>query len=77
VCQQLGVPVKAGWKACSLSLPPFAPSWETMEVIWQDDKLMIKEKLSGNCSLDSSTPDLAEQKNPSLSEKLTGDVVLV
>ncbi|MBH8556217.1 hypothetical protein I8751_28580 [Nostocaceae cyanobacterium CENA357] len=34
VCQQLGVPVQASWKACSLALPPFAPSWETLEDAW-------------------------------------------
>ncbi|KZL49028.1 hypothetical protein A2T98_14840 [Nodularia spumigena CENA596] len=34
MCQQLGSPVQAGWKACSLALPPFAPSWETLEDAW-------------------------------------------
>lgn len=34
VCQQLGAPVQATWKACSLALPPFAPSWETLEDAW-------------------------------------------
>ncbi|AKG23847.1 hypothetical protein [Calothrix sp. 336/3] len=34
VCQQLGAPVQAKWKACSLALPPFAPSWETLEDVW-------------------------------------------
>jgi hypothetical protein len=33
-CQQLGAPVQATWKACSLALPPFAPSWETLEDAW-------------------------------------------
>ncbi|WGV24512.1 hypothetical protein [Halotia branconii] len=33
-CQQLGVPVQASWKACSLALPPFAPSWESLEDAW-------------------------------------------
>jgi hypothetical protein len=33
-CQQLGAPVKASWKACSLALPPFAPSWESLEDSW-------------------------------------------
>ncbi|MEB3825900.1 hypothetical protein [Phormidium sp. CCY1219] len=32
-CQQLGVPVRGGWKACSLAVPPFAPSWEGIEEI--------------------------------------------
>ncbi|WP_414527731.1 hypothetical protein [Nodularia chucula] len=34
MCQQLGTPVQAGWKACSLALPPFAPAWETLEESW-------------------------------------------
>ncbi|RCJ39659.1 hypothetical protein A6770_11250 [Nostoc minutum NIES-26] len=34
MCQQLGAPVQASWKACSLALPPFAPSWETLEGAW-------------------------------------------
>jgi len=34
MCQQLGGPVQASWKACSLALPPFAPSWETLEDSW-------------------------------------------
>ncbi|MEA5573727.1 hypothetical protein [Calothrix sp. UHCC 0171] len=33
-CQQLGAPVLGHWKACSLALPPFAPSWETLEDVW-------------------------------------------
>ncbi|PMB04661.1 hypothetical protein CEN45_04090 [Fischerella thermalis CCMEE 5198] len=34
MCQQLGAPVQASWKACSLALPPFAPSWEKLEDVW-------------------------------------------
>ncbi|MBW4614171.1 MAG: hypothetical protein KME21_13030 [Desmonostoc vinosum HA7617-LM4] len=34
MCQQLGALVQASWKACSLALPPFAPSWETLEDAW-------------------------------------------
>lgn len=34
MCQQLGAPVQAGWKACPLALPAFAPSWETLEEAW-------------------------------------------
>ncbi|WP_208346268.1 hypothetical protein [Aetokthonos hydrillicola] len=34
VCHQLGTPVQGSWKACSLALPPFAPSWETFEDAW-------------------------------------------
>lgn len=45
VCQQLGAPVRGSWKACSLAVPPFAPSWETLEDAW---------------SLPDATPVLAE-----------------
>ena len=30
----MGAPVLGSWKACSLALPPFAPSWETLEDVW-------------------------------------------
>lgn len=33
-CQQLGAPVQGHWKACSLAIPAFAPSWETLEGVW-------------------------------------------
>ncbi|BAZ13782.1 hypothetical protein NIES4071_56220 [Calothrix sp. NIES-4071] len=33
-CQQLSAPVQGHWKACSLALPAFAPSWETLEDAW-------------------------------------------
>jgi len=77
MCQQLSVPVRSSWKACSLALPPFAPSWESIEEIWQNDKLMIKEALSVNCSLGGSKPDSPEEMSSSTSEKLTADIVLV
>lgn len=35
MCHQLGTPVQASWKACSLALPPFAPSWESLEDAWE------------------------------------------
>lgn len=40
-CGQLGVPVQGQWKACSLAIPPFAPSWERIEemVHWHQDVL--------------------------------------
>jgi len=44
-CQQLGVPVRSGWSACSLALPPFAPSWESLEEIfnWQNEVSIVRE----------------------------------
>lgn len=76
-CQQLGVPVRGSWKACSLALPPFAPSWETIEGIWQDDQLGLKEALSVNCGLTVSQLDLTEEMIPTESEKLGAEIVLV
>lgn len=77
VCQQLGVPVRGSWTSCSLSLPPFAPSWEGIEDIWRDDQQLSKQSVAVGCSLDCSKPDSAEEKPlPSL-EKLTAEVVLV
>ncbi|MBO1347362.1 MAG: hypothetical protein EBE86_008180 [Hormoscilla sp. GUM202] len=44
-CEQLGVLVRGGWKACSLALPAFAPSWEVIEGIamWQGETLRVSE----------------------------------
>ncbi len=75
-CQQLGVPVSANWKACALALPPFAPSWERMETILHDERLVLKEALSVNTSLGGSKPNLGEEKSLSTPEKLTADTVL-
>ncbi|MBF2064240.1 MAG: hypothetical protein IGS39_07440 [Calothrix sp. C42_A2020_038] len=47
-CQQLGAPVQGHWKACSLALPAFAPSWESLEDAW---------------SLPEATPALASNLN--------------
>ncbi len=40
-CQQLGVPVRADWKACSLARSPFTPHWKKLDEIiaWQQDDL--------------------------------------
>ncbi len=47
-CEQLGVPVQSKWKACMLALPPFAPSWETLEqsIAWQPKPFMVEEELT-------------------------------
>lgn len=48
-CRQLSVPVRGAWKACSLALPPFVPSWEGIEevLLWQrqKEKLILQEVL--------------------------------
>jgi hypothetical protein len=62
VCQQLGAPVRGSWKACSLALPPFAPSWEALEgmMILSDEHLIVQEALVLDCSLDYTKADLPE-----------------
>ncbi len=77
VCQQLSVPVRASWKACSLALPPFAPSWESIEEIWQDETLVLNQTLSVECALDCSEPDFSQEESLSTSKELTVDILLV
>lgn len=31
-CDRLGVTVQGQWNACNLYIPPFAPSWELIEI---------------------------------------------
>jgi len=55
LCQQLGAPVIGSWKACSFALPPFAPSWESLEEVW---------------SLPNATPVLASSSLGSSLDKI-------
>ncbi len=42
LCQQLGAPVQGSWKACSLAIPPFAPSWESLpEDVWMSTAVPV------------------------------------
>jgi len=77
MCQQLGVSVRGNWKACSLALPLFTPSWESIEEILQDEKLILKEAFSVNCSLGSTETVVSEEETLCASVKLTADIVLV
>lgn len=77
MCQQLGVPVRGSWKACSLALPPFAPSWESIDELMQDEQMILKEAVSVNCSLGSSEPNLCKVKTSNVSDKSKSDIVLV
>ena len=76
-CQQLGVPVRGNWKACSLALPPFAPSWESIDGVWSDEKMTLKEALSVSCSTGGAKQIPAGEKEAVTSETLTPDIVLV
>lgn len=77
MCQQLGVPVKANWKACSLALPPFAPSWESFDQIWLDDQRMLREELAVTCSQSHPQPTGSTKVQASTPEKVTSQVALV
>lgn len=78
MCQQLSVPVRGGWKACSLALPAFATSWKNLEAIWKKEATGIKGALAVNCSLASPDNDLNEEENFSTSAASdTADVVLL
>ena len=50
LCQQLGAPVQGSWSACSLAIPPFAPSWEGFEEVWSisDPKTALGSSLNQN-----------------------------
>ena len=59
MCQQLGVPVKGCWKACSLAEHPFArSSWPD----WDAEIVHLEHSLSLSCSEESqespSTPSV-------------------
>ncbi|MGI0485096.1 hypothetical protein ACN4EK_06640 [Pantanalinema rosaneae CENA516] len=43
-CHKLNVTVHGRWKACSLAIPPFAPSWESLEgiMLWQQKALAMQ-----------------------------------
>ncbi len=43
MCQQLGVPVRAEWKACSLAAAPFTQTWESLEKVVKLEKSLVLE----------------------------------
>ncbi len=78
MCQQLNVPVRGGWKACSLAIPAFATSWKNLEAIWEKEARGIKGTISVNCSLASPDNDLnEEEKFSTYAASDTADVVLL
>jgi hypothetical protein len=66
-CQQLNVPVQGAWKACSLAIPPFAPSWENSKEImsWSENTLILGDVIP----LDCSTINFVEKKEISLCDR--------
>ena len=43
MCQQLGVPVRAQWKACSLAAAPFTHTWESLETVVKLESSLVLE----------------------------------
>ncbi len=78
MCQQLGVPVRATWKACGFAMPAFSSSsWEKLEEMWQDEQLILTEDLSVKCSEKSSGTDKIIQGETMTSENSSTDIILV
>jgi hypothetical protein len=78
-CQQLGGLVQATWKACSLALPPFAPSWETLEDAWglPDAAPVLTSCQSLASNLDNVTFAPLEEITASISEQVKTKAVVV
>jgi hypothetical protein len=78
-CQQLGAPVQATWKACSLALPPFAPSWETLEDSWTlpDATPVLASSHSLASDLDNTAITPVEETTICASEEIKTKAVLI
>lgn len=78
-CQQLGAPVQATWKACSLALPPFAPSWETLEDAWSlpDVSPVLTSSHSLVSDLDNAVLAPVEEIAACISEQLKTKAVVI
>lgn len=77
-CEQLGVLVRGGWKACSLAIPAFAPSWEVIEGIamWQAENLRISEVVPLECLSDVEEKSDPTANRISQSEELTEELAV-
>ncbi len=54
-CQQLGVPVQAHWKACTLAAHPFTSAWESLE-----DVVHLENSFTMTCSIEQVIADTSE-----------------
>ncbi|MGI8501672.1 MAG: hypothetical protein ACR2LR_11100 [Hassallia sp.] len=78
LCQQLGAPVLASWKACSFALPPFAPSWESLEDVWSlPGATPVLASSSLSCSLDKIPVASVSQTAVYTSEQAEAQAVLI
>lgn len=77
-CEQLGVLVRGGWKACSLAIPAFAPSWEVLEGIemWQAETLRVSEVVPLECLPDIAAVGGTTENKRSQSEALTEELAV-
>lgn len=57
-CTQLDGLVQGGWKACSLAIPPFAPSWESRVGIKGELEQLIKKQWQ---KIDAVEPQLVNR----------------
>lgn len=79
MCEQLGALVQASWQACSLALPPFAPSWETLEDAWSlpDATPLVITAPPLVADLDNSTLTMFEETSSCSSEQTKATKVLI
>jgi hypothetical protein len=78
LCQQLGAPVLGSWKACSFALPPFAPTWESLEDVWSlPDATPALASSSLGCSLDKLAVASGNQTAVSTCEQGQAQAVLI
>ncbi|HEY9808170.1 MAG TPA: hypothetical protein V6D13_02415 [Halomicronema sp.] len=71
-CSQLDAPVRGTWKACSLAIPPFAPSWENLETIklWEQEMLGIPELLPLEGSFGFTTVEESDKQESEIAAQL-------
>lgn len=79
MCQQLGAPVQASWKACSLALPPFAPSWENLEDAWclPDARPVVVSSVSLASDLDNTAIVAEKEAVTCTSEQTQAETVCI
>lgn len=62
MCQMLGVPVQGKWKACTLEMPAFAPSWEGLaEIMIPPNKMPVLSDNPLVSALDNSAIELTAE----------------
>ena len=63
MCQQLGVPVQASWKACNLAAPPFASNWESLrEIVKLENSLSLNYRENSSNLRVSNREETKKQK---------------